>query len=588
MRRYPGYVVLPLLIAGCSARVGRAGLDGSDEPGVDGSDTTQPDLSNPLPACAQCSADLHSILDCQGNVITTCPPDLGCDPSGACVPACQSADSNHSAVGCDYWAMNPPVFTQSCFAAFVANTWGTPVTVKVEYDGASLDPTTFGYLPKGGGAQLTYQGLTNATIPPGGIAILFLSQQGPNGDCPPQLNVATAAAAVTGTGTGKAFHITTSAPVSAYDIFPYGGGSSAVTSATLLLPHSVWDTNYVAITAYPQTITEDTALPWVAFVASEDNTQLTIKPVSDLVGGGGLMGGKAGVAITYTMNKGEVLKLAQADELSGSPVQSTKPVGMWGGNGCTNLPAAQIACDGMHQQIPPVKALGHEYAAVRYRNRIDGMEESPPWRIMGVVDGTQLTWDPSPPTGAPTTLSTGQLLEFNAAGPFNVKSQDADHPFYLAAHMTGCGEIGGYNSPVGCAGDPEFVNVIPQEQYLSDYVFFTDPTYPETDLVFIRTRGGDGMFADVTLDCAGALTGWRPVDSADKLEYTRFDLVRGNFEKQGNCDNGRHEAKSTAPFGLTVWGWGSKATTIMSQAVSYAYPAGAGVKAINAVTVPIQ
>ena len=48
----------------------------------------------------------------------------------------------------------------------------------------------------------------------------------------------------------------------------------------------------------------------------------------------------------------------------------------------------------MHQQIPPVKALGHEYVAVRYRNRLSTLDEAPPWRIVGAVDGTTLTYDP--------------------------------------------------------------------------------------------------------------------------------------------------------------------------------------------------
>ena len=42
-------------------------------------------------------------------------------------------------------------------------------------------------------------------------------------------------------------------------------------------------------------------------------------------------------------------------------------------------------------------------------------------------------------------------------------------------------------------GDPEFVNVIPPAEYLSSYVFFTDPTYPETDLVVVRTLGSGGF-----------------------------------------------------------------------------------------------
>jgi hypothetical protein len=124
---------------------------------------------------------------------------------------------------------------------------------------------------------------------------------------------------------------------------------------------------------------------------------------------------------------------------------------------------------------------------------------------------------------------------------------------------------------------------------------YTDPTYPETNLVVVRAKGKHG-FKDVTLDCAGPLNRWRPVGTSGDYEYTRIDLQRHNFEKQGNCDNGRHEIKSDAPFGVTVWGWGSKesggvarlpqAPGFYSQAVSYAYPAGMAIEPINQVFVP--
>jgi hypothetical protein len=244
-----------------------------------------------------------------------------------------------------------------------------------------------------------------------------------------------------------------------------------------------------------------------------------------------------------------------------------------------------------------VRALGSEYVGVRYRNRYSGVEESPPWRIIGAANGTVLTWDPAAPSGAPTTLSLGQVTEFSTNGPFVVKSQDASHPFYVSAHMTGAEQFdpgyddgGATGAPDDGRGDAEFVNVIPPGEYLESYVFFTDPTYPETDLVIVRTKGSTG-FQDVTLDCAGTLTGWLPVGTSGNYEYTRFDLVTGNFQGTGSCNNGRHEIKSTVPFGVTVWGWGSAATGeqgmgFYTQYVSYAYPAGAGVAPINTVVIP--
>jgi hypothetical protein len=126
-------------------------------------------------------------------------------------------------------------------------------------------------------------------------------------------------------------------------------------------------------------------------------------------------------------------------------------------------------------------------------------------------------------------------------------------------------------------GDAETVNVVPPEQYLDSYLFLTDSTYSNTHLVFVRRKNSSGMFEDVTLDCAGTLTGWQPVGNGGKYEVTRIDLVAGGMP-QGKCNNGVHTATSTGPFGLTVWGWDS--------AVSYAYPAGMSTLPINTVQVP--
>jgi hypothetical protein len=107
--------------------------------------------------------------------------------------------------------------------------------------------------------------------------------------------------------------------------------------------------------------------------------------------------------MTYSLNKGQVLQFTQDAELIGSPIQSNKPVGLWGGATCLNIDVDKQACDSAHQQIPPVKALGSEYVAARYRNRVDGLEESPALEARRRRRrGRRSTWDPGPPPGAPT------------------------------------------------------------------------------------------------------------------------------------------------------------------------------------------
>ena len=548
-----------------------------------------------------CSSDLQSILDCNGNVVMACANGQGCNGSAtACIAGCQAATESQSSYGCDYYAVDPDIITEAagaCFAAFIANAWNAPISISIERAGTVYDGAMYGYLPTGSGQSMTYTALPNGQVPPGQVAIVFLASgtAPPVGACPAGVNVMYTAAdqAVYGTGLGVAYHITTTAPVTAFDIFPYGGGQAAATSATLLIPTTSWDTKYVAVNAYAQSqlAASAGAQPSLDVVASVDATTVTITPLVPIVGGTGVSAAEAGAPTVYTLDSGQVLQISQPAELTGSSIQADKPIGVWGGASCLNIPVDIAACDSAHQQIPPVRTLGGEYAAVSYRERFDAQAESPPWRMVGAVDGTTLTYDPSAPAGAPITLSAGQLAEFDSPGGFTVTSQDLAHPFYLSAHMTGCQETD--PTETDCRGDPEFVNVIPPAQYLGKYVFFTDPTYPETDLVIVRQNLGGQGFQDVTLDCAGVLTGWTPIGAAGTYEYTRIDLVSGNFVGQNGCNNGVHEIQSAAPFGLTVWGWGSAATGgsygctgstcggFYTQAVSYAYPGGASVRHIN-------
>ncbi len=554
------------------------GNTGSDSPIFFGDGGT-----DGAPTCTKCSPDLHSVLDCNDNVITTCQGDQGCGAGGTCVPACDSAAQNKSSIGCDYYAIpadgwsNIPEFNAgtsdgSCFAAFVTNTWGSPIKVELEFKGQTIDATPFSYIPNGSGNAITYTQVPSTGIPANQMAIVFLSHYGSTALyktlCPPSVKpaITTVDVGVHGTNKGPSIRLKTSVPSVVYDIYPYGGAATYTASATLLLPTSVWDTNYLAVSAW-NPIQQYKWPMNVGVVAQQDGTQVTISPTNAIVARGTIAGTAKGVPITYNLNKGELLQFAQLSELSGSPIQSNFPVGLWGGHYCMNIPDTSGACDAAHQQIPPVKALGSEYVAVAHRPR--SVSDNPPWRLLGAVDGTTLSYDPPVP-GAPTTVASGQLVEFPATGPFVVKSQDDKHPFYLAGHMTGASAGGN-----GLMGDPETVNVVPPQQFLASYIFFTDPTYGETNLVLVRKKTSNG-FRDVTLDCGGVVTGWAAIGATD-YQWARVDLQKGK-QKVGTCDNGRHEIKSDAPFGITVWGF--------DTTVSYAYPAGASVRPINNVIVP--
>jgi len=553
-----GLVVSLCCLLACGPKERTSGDD--DDDGTDG----------PGGGCAlQCSEDTHEILDCNGNLVSECSGNTACD-SGllTCVDACTAAETNKRSVGCEYQAISMDVATAGyCFAAFVANTWTSPVKISVKYQGVDLPVANFVRLPVGSGPGLTYAPYDPAVgLAPNEVAILFLSGgTGASPLCP--VGSAIPDASVFGTGLGNTFQIQTDVPVVAYQINPYGGGSAAVTAGSLLLPTSAWDTEYIAVNVSPSGIAGN---PSMNIIAKEDNTVATITPVTAINGGPGVSGGPAGQPFNITLQKGQQVQITQAGELTGSVVTADKPIGFMAGQPCMNMPTNVAYCDHGEQMVPPVRALGNKSIGVMYRPRV-GAETKTFWRIIGAVDGTTLTWSSS--VGGPVTLDRGQAIQFETGTPFTVTSQDADHPFMLFTYMSGSQYVSeGF-------GDPDFVYNVPPAQYLKQYVFFTDPTYPETNLVITRARGADGQFRDVTLDCLGPVLGWQAVDA--DLEFARVDLVTGNFQPVGACSTGRREIRSDAPFGLQVWGWGTPNTTDFTANVSYGYPGGMNVKPIN-------
>lgn len=552
---------------------------------IDAPVTPEAGIIDPGFCPAVCSADKRSVIDsCHPDSATTCGPAEEC-VDAKCVNACQRAEEGQASIGCDYYAVMMDIIAPdgvgACFVSFVTNTFSAPAHLQASLLGKDIDLEQYAKLPSGHGKSLEYLPYDPARgLLPGEVAILFLANFG-SVKCPVPAPLSTGAW-VKGTGIGNAFHVQSDVPVVAFQMLPYGGGNAAMTGASLLLPTSVWGTNYVAVNAYK----DSGMFPSMDIVAVEDKTTIQVLPRVDIKGLEGMIpSGKAGKPVSYILNKGEVLQFSQSAELTGSPISSDKKIGVFGGHQCMDVPEGVGYCDHAEQQIPPVRALGNEYVAVPHRPRKTDKPENYLWRVVGAADGTELTYDP-PTVVGPPKLDVGGFAEFNADGPFVVKSQDKNHPFMLFGYMTG-GQ--GYDE----YGDPDFVRVISPAQYLNSYVFFTDPTYPETNLTVVRQKHGE-VYEDVSLDCYGVLGDWTPL-GAD-YEVTRIDLVRHDFEAQGQCDNGVHSMSSKGLFGLSVWGWGTPETSggVCNEDtpkldytcdVSYAYPAGERVTPINDVVV---
>jgi hypothetical protein len=529
-------------------------------------------------------------------VVTTCPPDQGCS-QGVCVPACAAAAASKGNVGCDFLVPTPPSYPPDlppCFAVFIANTWPKPAALTVTRAGQIYDVTSFGRIPQNGQPEAMWPAVDATGIPADEVAVLFLSHD-PNSifsetgeamtcPVPPAVSMAMATS-LDHTGQGSAFHITSTVPVSAYDILPYGGAHTHFPGATLLMPTSAWGTNYVMIATPVGTASPPGPL-WGQLLATEDGTTVKLLPSVDLPALAPFPAAPKAMTATFTLSAGQYLQWqlpATSSDMSGSVLSSDKPVAVFAGNRFFRLqPMDEPGGEEAHGQIPPVSALGTEYVAAPYATRRkDLAPEAIPYRVVGAVDGTQLVYDPPTPA-APATLARGQVADFIVTGPFHARSQDDQHPF-AAAQVMPTANLPGGSRPGATApkyppnlGDEEFVVILPPGQFLAKYVFFTDPTYPTTNLVLTRIAGPGG-FEDVTVDCIGTVTGWQPVGTSGKYQVTDVDLLRAAIPS-GTCINGRHTAESKAPFGLVVWGEDSYS--------SYAYPAGGNAAQLTTVTVP--
>ncbi len=536
----------------------------------------------------QCSLDGRSVIrSCTGDVVETCPKELACG-GAKCQEPCAAAAEDNSSNGCEFYLQSPPTMSHrrdSCYAAFVVNTSTLPLEISVDRGGEVLDLSGAMFRTTAGDATLIHH---TGPIPPDESVILFLSDRDPavplNADEPVSCPDGVTPAVFSGTsssrtGFGSSFHLKSSAPISLVSIFPFGGAKSFVPSATLHMPVVTWGKEHILINGW------EAGGPASRIVASEDGTEITIIANKSIQDGIGVSGGPANTPLKYSLDKGQYFQIVQAEELGGSIVLSNKPTSMSGGNACAGIPVTGAACDTLWQQIPSYDQWGSEYVGVGYRPRTASPHELMPYRIVAAHDGTRLEYEPMIPPGAPTEMNARDVATFpvDINEPFVVRTQDAEHPIYVAAYMQGLAGTY-YGTPSMNTGDPEFVNVVPAKQWRSSYSFYADPTYDETSLVVIRGKQRD-KFEDVWLECAGTLEGWTPIGTRGDYEFVRVDLQRdgGPGQAFGDkvCQTGLQRMKSEGPFTATIWGW--------AFAASYAYPGGMALrKLVDTPLVPVQ
>ncbi len=338
----------------------------------------------------------------------------------------------------------------------------------------------------------------------------------------------------------KGIHVTAQAEVTVY------GLNRAVFSsdAYLGLPTDILGTDYIVL-GYSG------SGPELAIVGTVDGTIATIT-LSASVGSRA-----AGVPFNINLNQGQTYQLRGSADLSGTIITSDKPIAVFGGNSCTNIPPGFAFCDHIVEQLPPTQTWGKSFVTVPLATRNNGDT----FRFLASTNGTNITVNGTVVT--PVPLNRGQFHERIINGSAVITS---DQPILVAQYSNGCA----FDSACGSAdGDPFMMLIPPFEQFLGQYTVSTpddaNDTTPQFPANFINVVAPNAAVGAITLDGTAIPT----------ANFTAIGSS-GFSGAQVSLSQGSHNLSGPLPFGAFIYGFGSFD--------SYGYPGGLSLAPIARVT----
>ncbi len=251
----------------------------------------------------------------------------------------------------------------------------------------------------------------------------------------------------------KGFKITSDSAISGY----YLNRRTASTDMTYLIDGDRLGTDHFAV-GY-QNIRNDQ----ISVQAATDNTVVTFRPVGS-------------AEFQVTLNAGQTYMFTAGRELTGSRVLSDKPIAVFSGNACTNVPTGVSACDHIVEQVPSVDKLSSSYLLAQ-TPRTGTLGNV--YRAVATQDGTELRANGT----VIATLNGGQFFEGRVAGGLELVGSK---PIMVAQYLVGQGQAGANT-------DPAMVIVPGSDQWLKSYVFASpsgSQDFP-TDFVSIVIRTTD-------------------------------------------------------------------------------------------------
>jgi hypothetical protein len=329
-------------------------------------------------------------------------------------------------------------------------------------------------------------------------------------------------------------HVTAADEVTVYGLnrIPF------TTDAYLGLPTDILGTDHVVLTYGNVNVVNGTQF---AVVGTQDGTTVTITP-SVTTGAR-----TAGQPYTISLDRGQTYQLRNTSsfgDLTGTTVTSDAPIAVFGSHQCANIPAGNVACDHLVQQLPPTETWGERFVTYPLATRLNGDT----FRILAATDGTVVSIDGT----EVATLDRGQHHEQLIVGASQITSTQ---PVLVA-------QFSNSTSFDNVLGDPFMMLVPPFEQFLGSYTVTTPASgFAEN---FVSVVAPDAAVGSVTLDGVPI-----PAEDYAPIGTSGFSGVAVPVGL------GSYNLNGPLPFGVFVYGF--------NQADSYGYPGGLSLAAVASV-----
>ncbi len=549
------------------------------ENGQPGTTIDCPEACAPNLGCVKCVPGSKS---CVGNEVHKCSADgtntdelvETCDvqnglvcSKGKCSDACQVAEDQPSNVGCEFWAvdldqqdgLNDPA--SAPWGVVLSNASQMQANVTIELNSAPV------------GQPPTPQTVKQISVAPGSLETVILPTR--ELDCGVKPNDYGSPGTCL---SSNAYRITSSAPIVVYQFNVFENAFS--NDASLLLPTNALGKIYRVI-GWPAGHPTPINFPgiglivdrsYVTVVGTQANTQVTVRPSFRIRGNPPIAATPAGGDIVVTLGPFDVLNLETDDavlgeqaagDLSSTVVLSTAPVAVFSGVETTSAPgevkvptppgwASGDSCclDHLEEQMFPAESLGNNYVIARSPVRSTGSFKEPDvLRFLGVAETANVTTTLPPPYDS-FTLAPGELKTTWTQDDIIVTT---DKPIMVGQILVSNEYVDG-----PYIGDPSLTVFPPVEQYRTEYVILTPPSWTQNYVVIIAEVG-----SSVILD-----------GSATSCPTTPSGTIGGVAYESRRCPlvQGVHNLSGDKPFGIVAYGYGS--------AGSYAFTGGADVERI--------